>query len=160
MPTTRIHKSNIAMQQLETAIWLFLNERDLSSVITLAGAASGILDRLVRDEGKETFVDYACRVHRELNGFTPKRRSYSHHIDKRLGISIHKHLSEGEPDIVKLDLDEMAFNAITRAVSDYIVLNGQSEPFIQAFLRWAWDNVDGEKQMEIFRGVPEKMKPK
>lgn len=160
MPTKRIHKSNIAKQQLETAIWLFINERDLSSVITLAGAASGILDRLVKNAGKEPFVDYACRIHRELNGFTPKRRSYSHHIDKRLGVTVHKHLSEGEPDIVELDLDKMASDAITRAISDYIALNGQSEPFIKAFLSWAWKNSDGEKLMEVFDELPEKMKPK
>lgn len=55
----RIHKSDIAKSQLETAVWLLLDGRDRSSVITLAGAASGILDRLVRNAGKEPFVDYA-----------------------------------------------------------------------------------------------------
>jgi len=156
----RIHKSEIAKSQLETAVWLFLDGRDRSSIITLAGAASGILDRLVRNAGKEPFVDYACSVHRELTGHTPKRRSYSHHIDKRLGVTAHKHLAEDDPVTIELDLDEMAFNALSRAISDYIALNGQSEGFVRAFLGWAWENTDGEALMEQFKNIPDKMKPK
>ena len=75
MATQKIHKGDIARNQLETAVRLFLNERDRSSVITLAGAATGILDTLVRNSGREPFVDYARRVHRELVGHTPKRHS-------------------------------------------------------------------------------------
>ena len=84
MTETRYHKRDIAKCQLETAVRLFLNGRDRSSVITLAGAAGTILDRLVRNEGKEAFVDYARRIYRERAGYTPKRRSYSHHINKKL----------------------------------------------------------------------------
>jgi hypothetical protein len=155
----RIHKSDIVKSQLETAVWLFLDGRDRSSVITLAGAASGILDRLVRNAGEEPFVDYACRLHRELIGNTPKRRSYSHHIDKKLGVTVHKHLAEEEPETIELDLDEMALNALSRAIADYIALNGQSEGFVRAFLGWAWENTDGEALMERFKNVPDKMKP-
>lgn len=49
----RVQKGHIAKVQLETAVLLFLNNRDCSSVFTLAGAASGILDRLARNAGKE-----------------------------------------------------------------------------------------------------------
>src|SRR4030042_200584 len=103
MPETRFHKSEIARCQLETAVRLFLSGRDRSSVITLAGASSGILDRLVRNAGMEPFVDYACRVCRELRGHTPKRRSYSHHIDKTLGVIAHKHLSKEDSETIELD---------------------------------------------------------
>ena len=160
MAKVRVHKSDIAKSQLETAVRLFLNDNDRSSVITLAGAASGILDRLVRNSGKEPFVDYACRVHRELVGHTPKRQSYSHHIDKKLGVIANKHLSKDDPDTVALDLEEMAFNALARALSDYVQLNGDGEPFVKAFYSWAWVNTDGKALMEKFKNVPEKMRPK
>ena len=160
MAKVRVHKSDIAKCQLETAVRLFQNGKDRSSVITLAGAASGILDRLVRNSGKEPFVDYACRVHRELVGHTPKRQSYSHHIDKKLGVLANKHLSKDDPDIVELDLDEMAFNALARALSDYVQLNGDSDLFVKAFYSWAWVNTDGKALMEKFKSVPEKMRPK
>jgi hypothetical protein len=41
-PETKYHKKDVARIQLKTAISLFLNDRDLSSVITLAGAAAKI----------------------------------------------------------------------------------------------------------------------
>jgi len=133
---------------------------DHSSVITLAGAASGILDTLVKKAGKEPFVDYARRVHTGLVGHTPKRKSYSHHIEKRLGIIAHKHLSEDDAETVDLDLEKSAVDALGRAISDYISLNGQDEPFVRAFLSWAWKNTDGPALMERFKAVPEKLKPK
>jgi hypothetical protein len=59
MPT--FHKSDIARTQLETAVDIFLRGLSHHSVITLAGAASGILDGLLLAAGKESFIDYARR---------------------------------------------------------------------------------------------------
>ena len=160
MPKVRYHKRSIAECQLETAVILFLSGRDRSSVITLAGAAATILDRLVRNEGKEPFVDYACRVHREMVGHMPKRKSYVHYIDKRLGIITHKHMGEQDSETVDLDLEEMACNALERAVADYVSLNGQEKPFIKAFLQWAWQHKDGPLLMEAFNKIPTKLRPK
>ena len=105
-------------------------------------------------------MDYARRVHRELVGYTPKRKSYSHHIDKKLGVIALKHLSKDDPDTVELDLEKQAYDALSQAISDYISLNGQDEPFVKAFLSWAWKNTDGPALMEKFKTVPDKMKPK
>jgi hypothetical protein len=159
MAETRFHKSDIAKYQLETAVRLFLSGRDRSSVITLAGASSGILDRLVRNAGKEPFVDYACRVYRGHFGYTPKRRSYAHHIDKKVGIIVHKHLAKQDSETVELDLEKMAFDALARALADYVKLYGQEESFVKAFLTWAWKNKDGQALIEEFKKVPEKLRP-
>lgn len=156
----KFHKSEIARLQLETAVDIFLRGLDRSSVITLAGAASGILDALVKRAGKEPFVDYARRVYRELEGNTPKRKSYAHHIDKRLGVIAHKHLSKDDSETVELDLEKQASDALARAIADYVTLNGQDEPFIRAYLQWAWINTDGPGLMEKFATVPAKMRPK
>ena len=88
---TRAHKSEIARCQLDMAVRLYINGKDRSSVITLANAAAGILDRLVRNAGEEAFVDYAIRVFRVHGGYTPKRQSYFHHIAQRVGAIVHKH---------------------------------------------------------------------
>ncbi|WP_321927587.1 hypothetical protein [Paraburkholderia guartelaensis] len=156
----RFHKFDIARSQLVTATEIFFNQGNFSAVITLAGAASGILDEFVRREGKEPFVDYACRVHRELVGKTPPRRSAIHHIEKRLGISAHKHLSDKDTPTVELDLERQAINALMRAISDYITLKGQEEPFVKAVLQWTWMNSDGKAIMERYKAVPEKQRPK
>ena len=56
---------------LPISVDLFLNNIDFSSVITLAGAASNILSQLVRNAGKEPFIDYACDIYNHLQGSTP-----------------------------------------------------------------------------------------
>jgi hypothetical protein len=160
MAEERYHKRNIAKSQLQTAVALFLSGRGRSSVITLAGAAGAILDRLVRNEGKEPFVDYACRIHREMAGYMPKRQSYSHHIDKQLGIIAHKHMGQQDSETIDLNLEKMACNALERAVADYVTLNGQEEGFIKAFLQWSWEHKDGPALMEAFKEVPAKLRPR
>jgi len=125
MTETRYNKRDIAKLQLMTAVALFLKGMDRSSVITLAGAAGNILDRLLRNEGKDPFLDYACDVQHYLTGFRPKRGTYLHHITTVCGINAHKHMSEEDPETVELDLEKMAINALTRAVTDYIKLEGQ-----------------------------------
>jgi hypothetical protein len=159
MTEARYHKKDIAQWQLETAVRLFLLGKDRSSVITLAGAAGNILDRLVRNEGKEAFVDFARRVYREKVGYIPKRKSYSHHIDMKLGIVAHKHMGENDPETIDLDLEKMAFDALTRSLADYIKLNGQGEPFVKSFLKWAWTNTDVKALMEEYMKVSKKLKP-
>ncbi len=157
---TKFHKSDIARLQLETAVGIFLCGLDRSAVITLAGAASGILDTLVRRAGKEPFVDYARRVRRELTGQMPKRESYAHHINKALGVIAHKHLAEGEPEIIELDLERQAINALKRAVSEFVSLNGSDLPFVRSFLNWTWVNENGPSVMEKFKSTPKRMRPK
>jgi hypothetical protein len=156
----RFHKHEVAKQQLRTAVSLFLRGLDRSSVITLAGAASGILDELLKRAGKETFTDYARRVHRELVGYTPKRSSYSHHINTRLGIIAHKHFFADDPETVELDLEQQAVDALSRAISDFISLDGQDEPFVKNFLNCLWQTQDGPALMEEYKLVPGKMKSK
>jgi hypothetical protein len=153
-------KSDIAKQQLQTGVDIFLRGLDYSSVITLAGAASGILDQLVKRAGKEPFVDYACRVHEGLIGNRPKRKSYAHHIDRKLGVIDHKHLAKDDPETVDLDLVKQAEDALARATFDYIALNGKDEVFIKAYLqRVCQRNKKGGDDEEV-RVDPEKTQTK
>lgn len=154
----RIHRTEIARRQLQTAVELFLQGLDRSSVITLAGAASNVLDGLVRKAGKEAFIDYARRVHDHLVGGTPKRQTYSHHIDKKLGVVAHKHLGAADPETVELDLEKQAADVLARAIADYTTLYGQDEAFVKAYLQWAWVNTDGPAQMEAFKSAPAKLR--
>jgi hypothetical protein len=160
MAITRVHKREIARHQLDVAVRLYINAKDRSSVITLANAAAGILDRLVQNDNKEAFVDYARRFFRELGGYTPKRQSYLHHIAQKVGAIVHKHLGQNEPNTVELDLEKMAYDSIARAMADYISLYGQKEPFVVAFLSHAWHNTDQEALMKEFEALPEKLRPR
>lgn len=159
MPT--FHKRDIARVQLETAVDTFLRGLSYHAVITLAGAASGTLDGLLRAEAdKESFVDYARRVHEGLEGQTPKRASYAHHIEQFLGISAHKHLSETDADTIEIDLEDLAEKSLTRAIIDYVNLNGRAEPIMNAFMRLQWLKYDGSRMMEAYKNVPARMRPR
>ena len=156
----KFHKRDVVRFQLQTAVEIFLSEINHSAVITLAGASSGILDNLMKIAGKESFDDYARRIHCELVGYTPKRKSYSHHIAKKLGIIAHKHLSSTDDEMVELDLEKLAADSLTRAIADYSALYGQSEPFVNAFLKWAWVNLYGPSLMKDFNERPDKTRRK
>ncbi|MBC8641302.1 hypothetical protein IAG25_31265 [Caballeronia sp. EK] len=158
MPT--FHKSDIARAQLETAVDIFLKGLSYHSVITLAGAASGILDGLVLAANKEPFIDYARRVHAELQGQMPGRIKFAHYIEKMFGISSHKHMHKTGTDAVELDLKRQGANALTKAIGDYIALNGQEEPFVKAFLQRSWVTMDGQGLMKKYAELPTRMKPK
>jgi hypothetical protein len=154
----RYHKGEIAREQLKTALALFLNKIDLSSVITLAGAAGNILHQLVQNRGQEPFVDLARRFHNELLGFTPPRKKYGHYIDNKLGIISHKHMGPNCLNTVKLDLQECAVRALTKAMGDYTTLYGKEEAFTNAFYHWAWKYQDGPKVMEQYKNLPARLK--
>lgn len=157
-PEKKYHRSELAKQQLSTAVRLFLNEKDLSSVITLSAAASNILNQLVRNASKEPFIDYACRVHDAFLGSTPKRSNYKNYIDNMLGINVHKHMSSTCPKTCTLDLHACAVNSLTIAIADYVTLYGQQEDFVIAYLKWAWMREDGFKIIEAYKNMPDKLK--
>jgi hypothetical protein len=158
MTEKKYHKNEIATEQLKTAIFLFLNCRDPSSVITLAGAASNILERLVRNEGKTPFIDYARNVQNVLGGFTPPRSKYARYINEKLGINPHKHMSPECPDTLEIDLHKSAEDTITKAIADYTKLYGREHDFIKAFLSWAWVNRDGPQVMRDHERLPARIK--
>lgn len=131
------HKSEVAAQQLKVAVSLFLNKVDLSSVITLAGAAGNILTQLVKNAGQEPFIDYVRRVHNLRKKNTPSREKYKHFIDRILGVSAHKHMSDKDSEFIDLDLQQCAEDALLAAIADYVKLYGHHELFIKDFLQWS-----------------------
>jgi len=90
----------------------------------------------------------------------PGRITFAHYIEKAFGISSHKHMHKTDKDTVELDLKRQAANALTKAIGDYIALNGQEEPFVKVFLQWFWVTMDGQGLMNRYAELPMKMKPK
>lgn len=154
----KYHRSDLARQQLKTAVSLLLHEKDLSSIITLSAASSNILSQLVRNEGKEPFIDYARRVHDATIGSTPSRTKYKHYIDNALGINVHKHMSPLCPKTCILDLHQCAVDSLTAAIGDYVTLYGQKDDFVSAYLSWRWVRQDGKELIALCNNMPEKLK--
>jgi hypothetical protein len=160
MPKEKYLRLDLARQQLETAVALFFR-KDYVSVITLAGAASGILTQLVLNAGKEPFVDYGRTLQSTLYGqATPGRETYNRFINDKFGVNALRHHGASDPDMIALNVDVQAEKALTRAVVDYIELRGQTEPFVTALLQWLWVNRNGPKAMAEFEAVPDRFKRK
>lgn len=160
MSEQKYHKSQIATEQLKTAVMLFLSNRDPASVITLAGAASAIFDQLVKNEGKTSFVDFARKIPTAFGGSEQPRSQYNRHINDTLGINYLKHMSPDCPDTLDIDLEKCAEDAITKAIGDYVPLFGQEQDFVKAYLQWAWLNRNGPQVMKDYEKFPAKLKRK
>lgn len=158
MGTVRIHKQEIVRRQLETAVALFMEGHDRSSVITLAGAAIGILDSLARNAGKEPFRDYGRRVIHEKTGTMPKRDSYAHFIEDSFGITALKHLGKGEPDTVELDLEKNAVKALDLGIAEYRSVTGADEAFYMQYVHWR--HATDKSLLEAYEKLPARMKRK
>ncbi|HTW39040.1 MAG TPA: hypothetical protein VMD49_10770 [Steroidobacteraceae bacterium] len=158
MAKVRYHKLDLAARQLETAVWMFLESKDRFSVITLAGAASGILMQLVLNAGKLPFADYGRLIIREQSGVMPTREKYNKRVSDLFGINVLKHHAADDPPIVELSEERAAENAIIRALVDYIELRGQDAPFVKAFLQYTWVARNGPEVMKAYNAQPERVK--
>jgi hypothetical protein len=159
MPKIRYHRLDLASRQLQTAVALFLRGGDLFSVITLAGAASGLLTQLVINAGKQPFVDYGRLVQSQVFGSaTPSREKYNRQVNDQFGVNALRH--HAPTDAPTMDLDERvaAERALIRALVDYIELQGQRDPFVAAFLHWLWVTHDGKKIMSEYESLPKNLK--
>ena len=157
-------KSELAKDQLRTAIWLFLNCIDFASAITLAGAAGNIFHALVKYQNKEPVLEHTRLLCDKLIGHTPSRQKYLKHFGDLAGINPLKHMRLTCPDTIKIDLENAAKMAITRAVLDFIKLYGDEEAkkneCVNAFMQWLWDSHDRKRIMEEYEALPEELKRK
>ena len=117
-----ISKVDIATAQLDTAIQFYLDNSNLISAITLAGAAEEILGNLVKKQGKsnalEDILDILCYIHKAVFEKEPNRKEYAR---ARNGTrNEFKHLCTGES--LEVNLDEEAGKLIDRAIKNYQAL--------------------------------------
>ncbi len=153
MADTTLTKLQLAEQQLETAIGLFVSRRDRVSAITLAGAADGILHGLVIKAGKQPFADYVIAMSEAMAGQTPSKAKVARHINDQLKINDLKHMDQDDDESVVLDVDISALGAILKAIANHHALVPEHPAFIKAMLQWTWMFYDGKqiRQDEPYR---------
>jgi hypothetical protein len=149
---------DLAARQLETAVWMFLEGKDRFSVITLAGAATGILTQLVINAGKQPFADFGRLIVKEHLGKLPTRTKYTRHVNLMLGIDLLKHHAPNDALTIELDEEKAAESAVTRAMIDYVELRGDDFPFVRAFFNWLWINRNGPELVTQFNSLPRRLK--
>lgn len=130
---TRLTKLNLAVQQLDHAISLFLNREHLISAITLAGAAEEILGKLTTKANLTPAIERrtraACALNRHLWGRDARAKTL---VDlKNKTRNELKHFVEGAP--VEIDLEAEAIRMIDRAVENYRLLHPRRSPRVAAY---------------------------
>ena len=131
----------LAANQLETAIMLFLTKINKLSAITLAGAADVIFCELVNRDKKKNFTDL---LYEKENG-KRSREEIGTEINNLLYINALKHFDNGDEEYLELDVDECAVAAILKALANYNMLEGKDDKLIMAFRYWVRVNLDPKK---------------
>ena len=141
----KYERFELAESQLESAIGLFVSDRDKFSAITLAGAADVILCRLVLNSGKENFTMFSMQQENTESESNSSIESYGRDINDTLFINHLKHMDEGEDGYIDINLDECALGAILKALANYVIISGREKDCVKAFLAWVQINLDPKK---------------
>ncbi|MBN3761156.1 hypothetical protein [Burkholderia sp. Ac-20365] len=117
MPTRICNRVDLAFEQLEAAIRLFLDDKSYAAVITLAGAAERVLGQALRRAGKEACLDWSfgetAPVHLVLHGEPLNKKVYAD-AQNRVSNALRHFDASDSPDF-EADLDEAACWMLVRA---------------------------------------------
>lgn len=119
-------KLDIAVNQIHTAIDIYLNGQDTFSVITLAGAGEEILARLLQRHGKEPALmkqaEALQAIHEELNKRSPGLKQLRDSLNEAKNTI--KHMNCSETGNVTMDPLFEAEAMLNRALDNYYALTG------------------------------------
>src|SRR5437868_837860 len=138
MAVQSYQRLDLAANQLETAIGLFISGRDRFSVITLAGAADGIFSQLVIKKGEENFIEFSLQKDDDK---TLTRSTLGAQVNDIIRINELKHMDEEDDGYVVMDIEQCALAAILKAIANFVILRGHVD-FVIAFLAWVKLNLD------------------
>lgn len=134
----KVHKLIIAFNQLETAIQLFLQDKNYLSAITLAGASEEILGKYAKKLNEETA--YSILTTGLANDFKGK---FSKEEVGRKFINFHrnelKHFDFPEHDEIEIDPEFEAISMIVRAAINLTSLKIMTGN-IKDFNKWIKEN--------------------
>lgn len=145
MTNKTYNRLDLAQNQLEAAIGLFVSGGDRFSSISLAGAADVIFCRLLITRGVENFTEFSLRLERERGGDPGSREDHGKELNDTLFINHLKHMDDGDEGFIDLDPDECALAAILKAVANFVILADKQHDFVQAFMAWVRINLDPNK---------------
>lgn len=146
MADTLHNKIDLAVEQLEVALDLFLSGKSYVSALTLAGAAEEILGKALKVEGIENSLQEQYRLyHREGLAWinTPQTWSGFTTQGKNKVRNSVKHLS-GEDDFsFYADIQDEAVWMLVRATANFQRLGFSPTELMHDFDGWFYENIVG-----------------
>ena len=143
MAERNYRRLDLAKEQLDTAIELFLDEKKFSSAITLAGAAEEIFGQALTNKGGKSALhdsyESMADLHRGIHGEELKKEYFS---KENLARDALKHLQNQEGANITLDLEEAACWMLVRAIHNARELGFLFERQAD-FENWFYENIVG-----------------
>ena len=133
----------LAKEQLDLALDLFLSKRSMVSALTLAGAAEEILGRALTLRGKKTTLEHEHTVIAPVEAFL-RREPLTWKVfisEKNRVRNAAKHMGGATDAHVVADLEDEALWMLVRACDNYNRLDLQATPRMQEFDNWFYENV-------------------
>jgi hypothetical protein len=134
----KIHKFVVAFVQLETAIRLFLDDKNYLCAITLAGAAEEIFGTYAKRLNEETAYNWLCNGLQEGLKYSLAKKEIGQKF-----INYHrnelKHFDEGQPEEFEIDPEFEAISLIIRATINMTAYKIMTEN-IRDFNKWIREN--------------------
>lgn len=148
-----IKSTDIALEQLETALRLFKETQEFISVITLAGAAEEILGKACREQGIRNALEdmqhsfYLLRKIRFGDTATDEKAASDKWLAKRANLARNKakHINPVQEPTLTIDAKEEARDLINRTLDNWWALG---MPYSAAMLEFHNNERNAYKSLE------------
>ena len=134
----------LAKGQLDTALDLFLDQKNYPAAITLAGAAEEIFGHAFTLSGGKSTLDSSyesmAQLHTLLHGGELNKKTFV--AKENLARDALKHLQRDKGSTITLDIEEAACWMLVRAIQNGRKLNFEFARF-QDFDNWFYENIVG-----------------
>ena len=141
----KLHKIEIAQRQIDTAIDLFLDDKDFVSALTLAGAGEEITGKLLDRKGWKNMLQKLHAWYQEATGEKMEFTEFSRKTN--LARNALKHANSPEEDEVEIQRWE-AVQMIMRAMTNYKELVGSPSDKMKVMAGWIAKNKGKYENME------------
>lgn len=136
---------DLAIEQLDVALDLFLQARSYVATLTLAGAAEEVLGQALSLAGKESSLQYKyeamARFERQLRRRPLESKAFVDGENDARNAA--KHMRAGDEASITADLQEAALWMLVRACANYDRLDFQRTDRMREFDNWFYEHAVG-----------------
>ncbi len=140
------NKVDLAIEQMQTALALFLEGRSYASALTLAGAAEEILGMALKIKNIENSLQESYRTHNDpdLKWLNPQKTwaEFTTKEKNRVRNAL-KHVSDANDLTFKADIEDEALWMLVRATDNYERLGFAPTKRMHEFEEWFYANIVG-----------------
>ena len=136
------NRIDLAREQLDAALSLFLEGRSLVSALMLAGAADDVLGKALSHSGQQNSLELKYEIMEPIVVMRHQTKEDFIRDENRALIAV-THMASASDLSVTLDLEEAAYSMIVRACHNSDLLGLPRTLNMRKFENWFYDEVVG-----------------